>query len=65
MASKDKSKCSISLFVREIQMKTMMNHFLTPPKILTNRTVNEGQTITKLEDAEKLPPSYSDCGLVK
>lgn len=41
MANKDKRKCSVSLFVREIQMKTMINHFLTPPKMLTNRTVNE------------------------
>ena len=59
MANRHMKKCSTSLGIREIQIKTTMRYYLTPvrtPK--TNKSANN----RCCEDVEKGEPSYTVGG---
>ena len=54
IANKHVKGCSISLIIREMQMKTTMKYHLTPVRMAT---INNLQTINAGEGGEKREPS--------
>ena len=59
MANKHMKRCSASLIIREMQIKTTMRYHLTPSEWLLSKNL---QTITTGEGAEKKKLSYTVGG---
>ena len=59
VANKHMKRCSTSLIIREIQIKTTMRYHLTQSEWLLSKSL---QTINAGEGAEKKEPSYTVGG---
>ena len=74
MANKDMKRCSISLIIREIQIKTTMRYYITQIKMaIIKKSTNQSrinkyfknlQTVKTGEDVEKREPSCTVSGNV-
>ena len=60
MANKHMKRCSTSLFIREMQIKSTMRYHFTPVR---RAAIKSPQTINAGEGAEKREPSYTVGGM--
>ena len=59
MANKHMKRCSLSLVIREMQIKTLRRYHLTPVRMALIKSL---QTVNAGEGAEKKEPSYTVGG---